>query len=308
MDLTLERDGRVVTATFRNPPYNFLTGSVVGELTSLVRSVETDTSIGAVILTGGLEGIFISHFDVSEIATGADDAGIRVSHSAARILLGVAGAARRVPGAARLIARSPFAGLLGLRQIHELFARMERSDVVFIAAINGRALGGGLELALACDYRLMALGGGRIGFPEISHGIIPGAGGTQRLARAVGAARAISLVLDARLLDPSEAQELGIVNSVVAPGELLPEAKALARRLARRSRPAIGAAKRAIYAAPYGGYGIERAGFVSVASTPAAARALKAYGERLQSADRLEDELEAWRQGEVLDLTEGGAR
>src|SRR5919204_450474 len=126
-------------------------------------------------------------------------------------------------------------------------APMVRMDKVFIAAINGMATGGGCELTLACDIRIMAEGDFLIGLPETSVGIIPGAGGTQRMARALGPAKAIELILEARPLPPDEALEVGLVHRLARPERLLEEAQATATRLARRSPASVAAAKRAVY-------------------------------------------------------------
>ena len=160
-------------------------------------------SIGAVVLTGAADGYFIAHYDVEEILEGvsgpAPSLGARASGGALRTV----GAVGRVPGAKAAIGRSPLKGVADLRNIHELFLRMNRCDTAFIAAINGTAMGGGCELTLACDLRLMADGPHRIGLPEITLGFIPGAGGTTRLTRFLGPARAMALMLEADVLDPA---------------------------------------------------------------------------------------------------------
>lgn len=305
--LQLNLDGRVLTARLHNPPHNFLTTAMVRELERLVVAVEEDRRIGAVVLTGADNGAFISHFDITEIFEGGDQVQVQLSPRSASVLLRLIGALRHLPGCSALIERGPLAGVLGLIRLHELFDRIEASEVTYIAAINGRALGGGCELALACDFRLMADGDQRIGFPELNNGIIPGAGGTQRLARCVGASRAAALVLDAQLLGPNQAEHLGVVHQVVDAQRLLPMAQALGQRLARRSRLSVGAAKRSIYAAGgRDGFHRERVGFLCAASTPAANRALRLYARRLDDLTdnplALEAEMEAWRQGQVLDL------
>jgi enoyl-CoA hydratase/carnithine racemase len=132
--------------------------------------------------------------------------------------------------------------------MHRLFNRMGRSDVVFVAAINGMALGGGLELALACDIRLMAIGPDIcVGLPEALIGILPGGGGTQRLTRAVGPARALQMMLDGTVLSASEATDLGVVHAAVPKAELMAAALSTARRAAQRSPWTVGMLKRAVY-------------------------------------------------------------
>lgn len=114
-----------------------------------------------------------------------------------------------------------------------------------ICAINGMALGGGLELALACDIRI-AVEEAKLGFPEINLGVMPGAGGTQRLPRIVGAGRAKELILTGRLIAASEAFQLGIIERVVPSGDLMEEVIGLAETIAGKSSMAVRAAKRAI--------------------------------------------------------------
>lgn len=128
---------------------------------------------------------------------------------------------------------------------HDLFRNIDEFEKPVIAAINGVALGGGLELALCCDLRI-ASAGARFGLPEVKLGIIPAAGGTQRLPRLIGEARAKELILTADLIDAAEAFRIGLVNRVVAAEALMPEALALAQRIAELPPLAVRFAKRAI--------------------------------------------------------------
>src|SRR5204863_3294279 len=125
--------------------------------------------------------------------------------------------------------------------------------------------------------------------PEITLGIIPGAGGTQRLTRSIGPGRALEMMLEGRALSPDQALEFGLVHRVTEPGALLAEALSTAERLARRSPEAVGALKRAVYdggSRPLeDGLHIERAGFLSTASTSAARRALRAYADEVERRD-----------------------
>ena len=128
---------------------------------------------------------------------------------------------------------------------HDVAQLLETSPSPTIAAINGFALGGGCELALACDIRY-ASSAAKLGQPEINLGIIPGWGGTQRLARVCGLGVAKELILTGRLVDAAEALRLGVVNAVYDPGDLLERALETARLLASKSPPALAAAKRAL--------------------------------------------------------------
>jgi methylglutaconyl-CoA hydratase len=122
---------------------------------------------------------------------------------------------------------------------------IETSPKVFLASINGAALGGGLELALACDLRVMS-SAAEVGLPEVGLGIIPGGGGTQRLPRAIGVARAKDLVLTARRIGADEALAWGLVSRVAPPAQLLGEALALAEQVARNAPISLRQAKRAM--------------------------------------------------------------
>ena len=137
----------------------------------------------------------------------------------------------RVPGARARMRRTPLGGMLDLEALHSLFRMIERLDKVVIAAINGQALSIGCELALACDLRYIADDARAIGLPEITLGVLPGAGGTQRLARTVGPARALELILEAQLLTPDEALAAGLVHRVIPHDRLVPEAVETAHRL-----------------------------------------------------------------------------
>jgi enoyl-CoA hydratase/carnithine racemase len=210
-----------------------------------------------------------------------------------------------------VLERSPAAGVVALRRIHDLFLRMNRLDKTIIAAINGLALGGGCELALACDVRIMAKGDGRIGLPEITLGIIPGAGGTQRLARVLGPGRALEMMLEGRALSPKEAHEAGLVHRVVDRASLLHEAIETAERLARRSPAAVAGLKRAVYDGAsrplVDGLHIERSQFLATASTEAAKRAMQSYAEEVERLGdvapwQVEGAMERWQDGTAVDM------
>ena len=289
--VTTRRDGRVVVATLQNPPHGLMTGVMVRELDALVGEVEHDKGIGAVVLHGAHPERFLAHYDVAELIEAARATGVRTTRRQAGAALRVVRAAARVPGAAGAIERTPAAGLLALERFHELLLRMNRVGAVFIAAIDGSAMGGGCELSLACDVRYMADGDFVIGQPEILLGIMPGGGGTQRLARLVGSGKALELVLEGTALSPQEALELGLVNRLLPQGRVLDEAIETAHRLARRPRLAVEGCKRAVYEGgsaplPYGLH-VERAAFMATMTGPAALRGMEAYVEGLQKAGEL---------------------
>ena len=146
-----------------------------------------------------------------------------------------------------LAEHTPLAAVFELYRIHDLFLEMNRSGLVFIAAINGPATGGGCELSLACDLRLMAHREIAIGLPEMTVDFNPGAGGTQRLPRLVGVGRAMEMMLEGRTLSPREALDHGLVQAVLPPEQLEEAAIRTGERLATRSREAIRSLKRAVY-------------------------------------------------------------
>jgi enoyl-CoA hydratase len=308
--ITTSRDGRVLTVRVDNPPHNFMNRHMVAELDELTRGLEDDRSIGAVVITGGSEDRFITHYDVAEILAGTEAVGMQVSSAAAGATLQAVRGMSRLPGGESAVKRTPAAGLLELHGIHDLFNRIGRLDKVFIAAINGPALGGGCELSLACDLRYIASAGGPIGLPELTLGFNPGAGGTQRLAHLIGPGAALEMILEARALTPDEALEVGLVNRVVPSGDLLTEATATAERMARRAPISVAAAKRAVREGATlslpAGLAIERKWFLACGSKPASHRAMRAYVDQVEREGAPwsnPEMLEPWREGTVVDLT-----
>ena len=289
-EVRVEQRGRVVLATLVNPPHALMDAGIVDGLESLVDRAESDAGVGAVVLTGEHAERFIAHYEVRELLDGARS-GPSVSPRVAKGSLRVAGALRRVPAAQRTLARTPAAGLVAIERFHEILLRMNRCGAVFLAALNGSAMGGGCELALACDVRIMADGPYLIGQPEILLGFPPGGGGTQRLARLLGRARALRLVLDGGPLGPTEAVEIGLVDELAAPDRLIDRALALAARLGSRQRTAIGACKRAVYdggSLPLpAGLRVERAEFLAALGTHQAQLAMQAYLDAFDATGQL---------------------
>jgi len=310
--LDTERHGRVLVVRIDHPPHNFMTAEMVRELQRVVYSLRGDHSVGAVVITGKPDDLFVTHYDVGEILHSVQRAGISAPPWLTAIVLRIAGAVRRVPILRDLAERTPLAAVFELYRIHDLFLEMNRSDKVFIAAINGIASGGGCELALACDLRIISDQGGPIGQPEILLGLIPGGGGSQRLTRLLGTGRALELILEGRVLGPHEAAEIGLVHRVVPAAELMSEATATAERLARRPPGSVGAAKRTVYEGGSAeldrGLHMERAEFLSVTAAEPGLRAMRAYVAELKQrggppiAD--EDAIARWLDGTAVDLTE----
>jgi len=143
--------------------------------------------------------------------------------------------------------RSADDNMVMCRRAHQVFDRFAAEAPVFIAAIAGHALGGGYEIALACDIRVAAQGSYRLGLPEVTLGLLPGTGGTQRLPRLIGRGRALELMAAGRTVTPEEAERLGMVDRLVAADELDQTVTDLAASLAGGAPLAIAAVKRAVY-------------------------------------------------------------
>jgi len=207
-----EVEERIATLTIDHPPVNSFNTQVVTELNEAVDQLLADEEVKAVVITGGGTNAFVAGADIPEIRKLLDQ-----------------------PGGLKM------ASELG----QALFLKIERASKPFIAAINGYCLGGGLELAMACHMRVCA-DRARLGQPEINLGIIPGWGGTQRLARIVGKGKAIELILTGDMITAQEAYRLGLVNKVVPTGAVLKEARGLARKIVSKSKLPVAAALRAI--------------------------------------------------------------
>jgi len=230
--LTLERhDNGVAVLTLANGKVNALSGALVAEIDAAAEEL-TDSPPSAVIVSGG-DRIFAAGAEISEFG-GLDEA--------------------KVIGP----------------EIHAAFDRLAALPCLVIAAVSGYALGGGCELSLACDYRIAAERA-VFGQPEILLGIIPGGGGTQRLARVVGPSKAKEMCLTGRQVKADEALQIGLADEVVAPGELHRRALALAAEVAKGALQAQAITKRVIDSglstSLNAGLALEREGFVEVFGT-----------------------------------------
>jgi len=285
--LDIERRGRVLVVRVDHPPHNFMTAEMVRELQRLVRSLRGDRSVGAVVITGKPNDLYITHYDVAEILASVRRAGIAAPPWLTAIVLRIAGAVRHIPVLRELGERTPLAAVFELYRIHDLFLEMNRSDVVFIAAINGPATGGGCEISLACDVRLMADTDIAIGLPEMTIGFNPGAGGTQRLPRLVGVGRALQMMLEGGTLSPREALDRGLVGAVVPPDQVKEAAIHMGERLARRSPEAIRSLKRAVYegaSLPLAqGLAIERKWFMVSSAKDSSQEKMAAMAEQVEA-------------------------
>lgn len=244
--LEVERRGAVLVVRLDGGPQGVMGLAMADALAVLVDEVESDHLVKAVVLTGTHPGRFIGHADVRWLQEGGTTIP-GVARGMTSAVARTAATVRSMPLMAAVAAFTPLGGAIQLDKLHDTFMRINRCGVIFIAALNGSALGLGSELAQACDVRLMADGDFFIGQPEVLLGIPPGGGGTQRLTRLVGAHRALMMMLEGRPAAPAKALEIGLVDEVVAPDELLARALALADYLGARPREAIRAIKRAVY-------------------------------------------------------------
>src|SRR5215204_730732 len=288
--LEVERRGRVLVVSVDHPPHNFMTAELVRELQRLVRSLRGDRSVGAVVITGKPDDLYITHYDVAEILASVRRAGIAAPPWLTAIVLRIAGAVRHIPVLRELAERTPLGAVFELYRIHDLFLEMNRSDVAFIAAINGPATGGGCEISLACDVRLMADTDIAIGLPEMTIDFNPGAGGTQRLPRLVGVGRALQMMLEGRTLSPREALDHGLVGAVVPPDQVKDAAIHMGERLARRAPEAIRSLKRAVYeggSRPLAqGLGVERKWFMVASATDSSQEKMAAMSKQVEAEGR----------------------
>ena len=189
------KDGIARITISRPEKLNALDRQTVQEIDRVVASAGQDPSVGVLIITGAGEKAFVAGADIGELAS-----------------------------------QTPVEGTAYARAGQAVLDRLERLGKPSVAAINGYALGGGLELAMACTLRVAAESA-KLGQPEVALGIIPGYGGTQRLARLVGAGRALEMILTGEPIDAREALRIGLLNRVVPAAELLPAAEALARTI-----------------------------------------------------------------------------
>lgn len=210
--LLIDDEGAIRRITINRPDkLNALNKAVIRELSDAIGDADDDANIRAVILTGAGEKAFVAGADISEFAHFDKQQGRELSAEGHKIL----------------------------------FDKVEQMGTPVIAAVNGFALGGGLELAMACHVRI-ASDKARMGLPEVSLGVIPGYGGTQRLTQLVGKGRALEMITTAGMIDAAEAYRMGVVNRVTSADELLDACRDLATKMTKNSPRAIAAAIRAV--------------------------------------------------------------
>lgn len=209
--LIIEMDGDIAVVSINRPAaLNALNDAVVNELNACFDELEKDSRVKVIILTGSGEKAFVSGADIGELS-----------------LLDCIG------------------GVKTARKGQLLLFKIENLEKPVIAAVNGFALGGGCELAMACDIRI-ASENAKLGQPEVNLGIIPGYGGTQRLQRLVGKGKAKELIFTGDIIPASEAYRIGLVDKVVPQVELIKSAKEMARKIAEKGPVAIRLAKKSI--------------------------------------------------------------
>ncbi len=206
---TLEKNDSIAVLTLNRPPNNPVSYAMLQEIDRALDELASDNEVRVLVITGAGDRSFSAGMDVADA----------INH--------------------------PDIGPLG----RALWTKVDRFEKPSIAAINGHALGGGCELALACHFRFMALSErAKIGCPELNLGIIPGWGGTQRLTRLLGRSRALDLMLLSKRLSPSEALAAGLVDNVCPPEELMSQVMQLAGSLAEKAPLAVRAVLRSVQA------------------------------------------------------------
>jgi enoyl-CoA hydratase/carnithine racemase len=211
MAVELSKDGGVGFVTLAHPPANSYDMAFVEELDAAVAECAADDGVKAVVLRSGLDRFFSAGADIKAF-----------------------------------MANTPDANMDMVRRAHQVLGGVAAIPKIFIAQIGGHALGGGLEMALACDLRFGADGEYRLGLPESTLGLLPGNGGTQRLPRLIGASRALDLMASGRALTPAEALQLGLLDRLVPAEELEAETAAYCETLVGGASRAIGSIKLAV--------------------------------------------------------------
>ncbi|OGW84030.1 MAG: hypothetical protein A3C47_01490 [Omnitrophica bacterium RIFCSPHIGHO2_02_FULL_51_18] len=233
------------------PPVNALGRQLLDELGNAMDQFQQDPKVKVVIIASAIQNVFVAGVDLKEMAQ----------------------------------LQTPEEMIQVIRRGQAVFNKIERSEKPVIAAIQGACVGGGQELVMACHIRI-ASDRTRFAQPEITLGIIPGFGGSQRLPRIVGPSRAAELILTGDLITPQEAFRIGLVNHVVSDGALIKTAKEIAKKITRHSLPAIRASLRAITkgldVSLEEGLKIEENEFMSIAATNDMKEGIRAFLEKRQ--------------------------
>jgi enoyl-CoA hydratase/carnithine racemase len=249
--VTVERSRGVAVLSYANPPLGTMTAVGAAELLLETQGAAADPEVRCLVFTGGLPDVFIRHYDVEEVSAGAE---MRAETP------------RPVPGHE----------VGAFNRLTDLVAEMPKPT---IAAINGLCMGGGFEFALACDIRIASESVRGIGLPETRVGIFPAGGGTQRLPRVIGEAKALEMILRGSVVNALQALEIGMVHEI-AP-DALTRARDIGLELAALPRGGLAEAKRltrlALERPLQLGFADERQSFVRLVETPEAREALQAW-------------------------------
>ena len=238
-NILLENEGQISTITINRPKsLNALNGATISELSEALSQLEQDSNCRVIIITGSGEKSFVAGADIKEFSDFGQDKAEELARNGQ----------------------------------NSLFNKIENLRKPVIAAVNGFALGGGLELAMACHIRY-ASENAKLGLPEVTLGLIPGYGGTQRLPKLVGKGLANEMIFSAKMISASRAKEIGLVNEVFSLEELLPKTKELATLISKNSPQGISKAIAVVNASDSAeGYELE----------------IKSFGELFEMEDKKE--------------------
>ncbi len=201
----------IATITFNRPKaLNALNAALLEEFSKALDEIEADENIRVLVLTGSGDKSFVAGADINELAT-----------------------------------FNPLTSKNFAQKGHAIIAKLQQLPIAVIAAVNGFALGGGTEIAIACDF-IYASENAKFGQPEINLGLIPGFGGTQRLPRLIGSNRAKELIFTGKMISAAEAEKIGLANKVVPQDRLIEEVKNIANEIAAKGKASLRAAKQAI--------------------------------------------------------------
>ena len=223
--LEIEDQGQIIICYLSNPPTHTLTAQGLLEIHDFLDSLVSNKELRILAFTGAGEDVFIRHYEVGELADTAEKNIGRQEET-------------KKPD------NNPNKELHGF---HKMLLKIRDLDAIVVAGINGNTAGGGCEFSLGCDLRVMSSGDYFIGLPETSVGILPGGGGTQRLARLIGSSRALDLILHGKLISNVKALEFGIINEILPKESFLKSLKEYCRILANRAPIALREVKRAIH-------------------------------------------------------------
>ena len=244
--LEVEDRGVVLIVRVDGGPDALFGLEIANQLEEFVDRVDHDPNVHAVVITGAHPKRFISHADVRWLQEGGA-ASPSVGQRGASAIARAAEIADRARVLEPVVRRTPLGAAVQLDRLHATFLRMNGSGVIFIAALNGSALGLGAEFAWACDLRVMADGDFLIGHPEVLLGINPGGGGTQRLTRLIGTHRSLVAILEGKAFTPAEALANGAVDELVPQDKVVARAAELGEYFGSRLKGAVAAIKRSVY-------------------------------------------------------------